>query len=120
MAGKAERLDRGDGRRHAEGFGRFGQADDIVLQHLTVNRLNVESHLRLLIDKNKLAVLRGEQFKFAGHVKSLFRFEKDWVGFRKAGAGGEAAQQKEDCAVPLLDTVVPFHAELCRKTRNTK
>jgi hypothetical protein len=37
----------------------FGEADDIVLQCLAVDRLHAEGHLRLLVDEDDLAVLPG-------------------------------------------------------------
>ncbi len=67
MAGETLGLDRRDRRRHREDLGCLGQRDDIILQHLAVDRLHAEGHLRLLVDEDQLAVLGGQDFEFAGH-----------------------------------------------------
>lgn len=67
MSGKTLRLHCGDRRRDLEGACRLGETHNIVLQNLPVNRLDTERHLRLLIDKDELAVLRGQNVKLAGH-----------------------------------------------------
>ncbi|MNE41821.1 hypothetical protein D3C80_1359170 [compost metagenome] len=67
IAGEAVGLDGGDGRRHVEHLGGLGQRHDVVLQHLAVDRLHAEGHLRLLVDEDQLAVLRGEHFEVLGH-----------------------------------------------------
>ena len=67
VAREALGLDRGDRRRHAEDLGGLGERDDVVLQRLPVDRLHAERHLRLLVDDDQLAVLRGEQFEIVGH-----------------------------------------------------
>jgi hypothetical protein len=40
------------------------ETDDIVFQHLAIDRLDAEHHLRLLIDENDLAVRWRQHFKF--------------------------------------------------------
>ena len=51
---KAFCLDGSNGRRDTEHFRCLGQANDIVLQSLAVNRLNAEGHLWLLVDEDQL------------------------------------------------------------------
>lgn len=42
-------------------------ARDVVLQNLSVERLNAERHLRLLVDEDDLAVLWGQNLELVGH-----------------------------------------------------
>ena len=59
----------GDSSRNVEDLSRFCQANHVVLQYLTVDRLHAEGHLRLLIDKDHLAIFWGQYFKLrVGHV----------------------------------------------------
>ena len=67
MAGEALGLDRGDGRRDVEHLGRLGERHDVVLERLAVDRLHAERHLRLLVDEDQLAVLRGEELEVVAH-----------------------------------------------------
>jgi hypothetical protein len=64
MPGEAFGLYRGDRGRNAKDLGRLGQAHDIILEHLAIDRLDTEGHLRLLIDEDQLAVVRSQHFKF--------------------------------------------------------
>ncbi len=63
VAGEACRLDGGDGGRDLEHLCSLGEGDDVVLQHLAVDRLHAERHLRLLVDKDELRVQRCEDFE---------------------------------------------------------
>jgi hypothetical protein len=65
-------FDGGDRGRDVEDLGGLGKADDVVLQCLAVDRLNTESHLRLLVDEDELAVLWGQNLKLVGHLKFSF------------------------------------------------
>ncbi|MCY1367901.1 hypothetical protein D9M68_756190 [compost metagenome] len=67
VAGEGLCFDGGDGRWNVEDLCRLGETDDVVLQHLPIDRLNAEGHLRLLVDEDQLAVLGGQDFEFAGH-----------------------------------------------------
>ncbi|MNL32700.1 hypothetical protein D3C87_1545700 [compost metagenome] len=69
VAGEALGLNRGNRGWHVENLGSLGQANDVVLQGLAVDRLNAECHLRLLVDEDELAVGGGKNFKL-GHVNS--------------------------------------------------
>ena len=60
-------LDGGDDRGDVEHLGRLGEGHGIVLQRLTVDGLNTEGHLRLVVDEDHLAVLGGKDFEFSGH-----------------------------------------------------
>jgi hypothetical protein len=51
-----------DSRRNAEEVPCLREGNHVILQHLTIDRLNAEGHLRLLIDKQKLGIVRGENF----------------------------------------------------------
>src|SRR5690606_36507473 len=64
MAGEAFGLDRGDDGRNVEDLGSLVQTHGVVLQGLPVDALDAESHLRLLVDEDQLAVLRGQDFGF--------------------------------------------------------
>jgi len=68
VTGKTFGLDRCDGGWDIKNFGGFCQRDNVVLQGLTIHGLHAEGHLRLLVNKNKLAVVRSEKFKFARHL----------------------------------------------------
>ncbi len=41
----------------------LARRNDVVLQRLAVDRLDAEGHLRLVIDDDELAVLRGQDFE---------------------------------------------------------
>jgi hypothetical protein len=55
-------LDGGDDGWNVEHLGGLGQANGIVLQHLAVHGLHTESHLRLLVDEDQLAVIGSQDF----------------------------------------------------------
>ena len=92
MAGEAFGLDRGDGGRDVEHLRGLGQRDHVVLQRLPVDRLHPERHLRLLVDEQDLAVVRGEEVEEVGrrfgHGVSPLRLRSravDWLS-RSDGA----------------------------------
>jgi hypothetical protein len=69
VAGEPLRLDRGDGGRDLEHLRCLGEGDDVVLQRLAVDGLDAERHLRLMIDKDDLRVLRRKDFELRiGHL----------------------------------------------------
>ena len=60
MTGETLGLHGRDCGRDLEDFGGLGQPDDVVLQDLSVDGLDAEGHLRLLVDEDDLAVLGGQ------------------------------------------------------------
>jgi len=88
VAGEAVGLDRGDVGRDVEHLGRLGEADDVVFERLPVDRLDAESHLRLLVDKQELGVLRRQDFELrVGHGSSPLTkgsAVRGWAAVRKS------------------------------------
>src|SRR5262249_42943562 len=64
-------LHRRDSRWEVEDFPCLREGHQVVLQHLTIDRLDAESHLGLLIDKEKLRIVGSENLKlWVGHSSS--------------------------------------------------
>jgi hypothetical protein len=67
MPRKALCFDGGNGRWDVENLRSLRQSNRIIFKHLAVNRLNAESHLRLMINEDDLTILGGQQFQLFGH-----------------------------------------------------
>jgi hypothetical protein len=91
MAREPIRLDGGDGRGHVENLGRLGQRGHVVLERLTVDRLDPERHLGLLIDEDQLAVLRRQDIEVMRHASCSLVIGKPrswarcWTAVRRPG-----------------------------------
>ena len=86
VTGKGVGLDRGDAGRNVEKLSRLGEGDDVVLQRLPVDRLHPESHLRLVINENELAVVWCQKIRSGGHLPLLVYRPSYLLAYSQAAA----------------------------------